>query len=323
MSQPLASETRIEKVVPFLWVTDIEASLRFYAEALGMEVIHRWAPEGKLRWCWLRLDGAALMLQELSNEGPHAGRPEGRLGEGISLEFQCKDALSIYQSAGQRGSEARDPFVGNQMWVVAYRDPDGYAIHFESSTNVPEGTTLPDWLAQGSPAGQPLAPGQEVEPGLSFPAGWPPRAPEPGNVKQVAPLLNVDDMERSLKFYRGSLGFEMKYQWNDSGRIRWCWLQRDGAALMIQEFPREGEEGWEPHSTLGQGVSLWFQCLDALRIYEEMKVKGLTPDEPIVGNRMWDVSVRDPHGYALHFESPTEVPEGTRWSAWSRGGSAS
>jgi len=32
------------------------------------------------------------------------------------------------------------PFVGNGMWVISLRDPDGYDLHFESSTNVPEET---------------------------------------------------------------------------------------------------------------------------------------------------------------------------------------
>jgi lactoylglutathione lyase len=40
------------------------------------------------------------------------------------------------------------------------------------------------------------------------------------------------------------------------------------------------------------------------------------PKEPFVGNQLWDVALSDPDGYRLHFESPTDVPEETRYSEW-------
>ena len=42
---------------------------------------------------------------------------------------------------------------------------------------------------------------------------------------------------------------------------------------------------------------------------------GREGDEPIVGNALWVTSFRDPDGYRIDFESPTEVPEGTPLSA--------
>ena len=32
---------------------------------------------------------------------------------------------------------------------------------------------------------------------------------------------------------------------------------------------------------------------------------------PFVGNHMWVTGLRDPDGYQLYFESPTDVPEDT------------
>jgi len=60
------------------------------------------------------------------------------------------------------------------------------------------------------------------------------------NLTQVVPLLGVTDMERSLRFYLDGLGFTMKNKWEPEGRIRWCWLTRGGASLMLQEFVKEG-----------------------------------------------------------------------------------
>jgi len=48
--------------------------------------------------------------------------------------------LSIYRESRSRGLEPRKPFVGNALWVVNFKDPDGYVICFESPTDVPEET---------------------------------------------------------------------------------------------------------------------------------------------------------------------------------------
>jgi lactoylglutathione lyase len=56
----------IELAVPFFSVRNIGNSVRFYTEGLGFEIKKRWAPEGKLRWCWLERDSVAIMLQESS-----------------------------------------------------------------------------------------------------------------------------------------------------------------------------------------------------------------------------------------------------------------
>jgi len=144
--ETLNSETKIGKnvqqAVPFFSVSNIERSVRYYTEGLGFEMTNRWVVEGKLRWCWLQHGGAALMLQEFPKEGHDSWEPQGKVGEGVSIYFTCKDALSIYREVTSRGIRATRPFVGNGMWVVSLSDPDGYKIHFESSTDVPEETVF-------------------------------------------------------------------------------------------------------------------------------------------------------------------------------------
>jgi hypothetical protein len=54
------------------------------------------------------------------------------------------DALGIYREVRKRGLSASKPFVGNGMWVTSLRDPDGYRIEFESSTDAPEETVFHD-----------------------------------------------------------------------------------------------------------------------------------------------------------------------------------
>ena len=145
-SAQLEAETapNVKQAVPFFAVTNMEESLRFYTEGLGCEMTNKWIDEGKLRWCWLRIGGASLMLQEIWQDGPHAWTPEGKLGVGVSVCFICNDALAIYHEAKSRGVEGARPFVGNGMWVVSLTDPDGYRLEFESVTDVPEDTVYAD-----------------------------------------------------------------------------------------------------------------------------------------------------------------------------------
>ena len=71
----------------------MEASLRYYVDGLGFQLKNKWIDDGKLRWCWLELGDAALMLQEYRTDGPHSWKPEGKLGQGVSICFMCHDAL--------------------------------------------------------------------------------------------------------------------------------------------------------------------------------------------------------------------------------------
>jgi len=130
----------VRQAVPFFHVKDIEASLRFYLNGLGFTMTRHWEPEGRIRWCWLELGGAAIMLQQYWKDGRPGGWPAGPCGQGVSTCFVCADALAVYHAARARGLDASTPFVGNNLWVTSLVDPDGYRLEFESPTDVPEGT---------------------------------------------------------------------------------------------------------------------------------------------------------------------------------------
>lgn len=140
MNTKMEAGSKVIQAVPFFAVSDMEASHRYYVDGLGFEMTQKWIVEGKLRWCWLQRGGAALMLQEFNKEGHDSWTPQGKLGEGVSVNFICEDALAIYHEVTSRGIQAGKPFVGNRMWVTALSDPDGYRLFFESATDVPEDT---------------------------------------------------------------------------------------------------------------------------------------------------------------------------------------
>ena len=122
-------------------VKDMGSSVNFYVKGLGFSMTESWIDNGKLKWCWLNLDSAALMLQEYGEKPDMMKRP----GEGVEIFFICEDELAIYTQITSKGISASEPFVGKKMWVVQVKDPDGYKIAFESFTDVPEETKYSEW----------------------------------------------------------------------------------------------------------------------------------------------------------------------------------
>jgi lactoylglutathione lyase len=138
MDAETRTESNVRQAVPFFMVADLETSRRYYVDGLGFEMTQTWVDEGVVRWCWLQRGGAALMLQQIRREGHDSWAPQGKLGEGVSVYFICRDALAIYREISSRGVDASLPQVGNRMWVTSLSDPDGYRIHFESDTDAAE-----------------------------------------------------------------------------------------------------------------------------------------------------------------------------------------
>ena len=134
------------------------------------------------------------------------------------------------------------------------------------------------------------------------------------NVREAVPLFAIDSMEASLRFYVDGLGFEMTNQWVVDGKVRWCRLQLGGAGLMLQQFAKQGHDSLTIEGKRGAGVSICFMCQDALAIYHRAKSRGIETQRPFVGNAMWVVSLSDPDGYRIDFESDTDVPEDTQYS---------
>lgn len=151
MSTQDAAPHSVTAVVPLLMVTSMERSLAFYIDGLGFTIENRWIPDGHLRWCWMSLGGASLMLQEATGSTSEKLAAGGKLGNGVGLNFQCSDALAVYREAGSRGIHAlREPQVGNFLWEVVFADPDGYSIHFASPTDLPEETLLSEFERDAS-----------------------------------------------------------------------------------------------------------------------------------------------------------------------------
>ena len=130
------------------------------------------------------------------------------------------------------------------------------------------------------------------------------RTTEPGTaIRQVWPLLVVEDMDRSIDFYRDGLGFAMVGQAESNGKLFWCRLERGGSSVMLQQA--SAEDG--PAEGRGRGIGFYFVCDDADAMYAELSGRGLQLTAPTVAEYgMNQLFVPEPDGYSICFESPTE-----------------
>lgn len=121
-------------------------------------------------------------------------------------------------------------------------------------------------------------------------------------VRELVPLLVVEDIARSLEFYRDRLGFAVVARWEPDGRLAWGRLERDGVAVMLQQSC--AEDG--PAAGRGRGVVFYFQCADASAEYSRLTALGLRLRRPEVAfYGMNQLFVHDPDGYELCFQNPT------------------
>jgi uncharacterized glyoxalase superfamily protein PhnB len=122
-------------------------------------------------------------------------------------------------------------------------------------------------------------------------------------VGEIVPLLFVADIQRSVEFYCGALGFDLAQTWAPDGKLAWCRMERGNSALMLQQACEE--DG--PAAGRGRGVSFYFLCDNADVLCDEFRAAGLALDTPKVAfYGMNQLFVKDPDGYELCFQNAVE-----------------
>ena len=136
----------IRGVCPLLQVYDMPASVRFYRDTLGFEVVTaspNLGGEDKFHWCMLRLGGSEVMLNtayEFDDERPvppDAARAAAHQDTG--LFFGAPDVDAAYEELRAKGLRLAAPQVAPYGMKQLYlRDPDGYSLCFQWPAKLPE-----------------------------------------------------------------------------------------------------------------------------------------------------------------------------------------
>ena len=120
------------------------------------------------------------------------------------------------------------------------------------------------------------------------------------------PILNVTDVESSLRFYVDQLGFTNPWRYDEDGRVYVAQVERQGCAFILAgTWPEKIGKGLlfislnvEP-ATSEAAVA----ALDGLRA--ELEAKGVRVKEGSWGYRL--LVVDDPDGNQLLFNYPNEA----------------
>lgn len=132
--------------------------------------------------------------------------------------------------------------------------------------------------------------------------------PESLRVRSIAPSFTVNDLQRSLDWYRDGLGFFVSDRWEEDGRLKGVMLKAGGCQLgLSQDDFSKGRD-----RPKGVGFRIWCDTAeDVDAIAEQLRAFGGTiVEEP--GER-WDTyscTAQDPT--ASRSRSPRRKAEGRR-----------
>jgi catechol 2,3-dioxygenase-like lactoylglutathione lyase family enzyme len=116
-------------------------------------------------------------------------------------------------------------------------------------------------------------------------------------VKQPAPLvpeLDVQDLDASLRFYVGVIGFAVVFERTNE---RFAYLGLDGVELMLQDASGPGRRFRTAplQHPFGRGINLQIEVRDVDGTLEAVQAAGIEPVIPIE-ERWYDVDVVAPTG---------------------------
>jgi uncharacterized glyoxalase superfamily protein PhnB len=128
---------RLDPAVPLLQVFDMRASLTFYCDVLGFEVVDKTDANW---WAMLRLGDATLMLNTAyeDDKRPAKADPKRVMGhKDVSLYFEFLDLDGLHAHLRSKGCEVRPPSKTSYgLMQMSLRDPDGYELCFTAPLEV-------------------------------------------------------------------------------------------------------------------------------------------------------------------------------------------
>ena len=129
----------LEGLTPLMMVYDMPASIRFYRDTLGFEIVstsRAIGGEDHFGWAWLRLGDVDLMLNtayEVDTERPAAPDPQRIAGhQDTVLYLGCRDVDAAYQHLLANGVSVNPPKIASYGMKQLYvQDPGGFELCFQ------------------------------------------------------------------------------------------------------------------------------------------------------------------------------------------------
>ena len=135
----------IEPLVPELWCSDFEESIKFYTDCIGFKVAQR---RGQDPHAYLSLNRAQIMIAHWTLEGSwEPWHPEAithPFGRGVNFQFMVDDVQHLYERLLSNGIKPFRAIYTSEVWKTdcmnkrrqfMVLDPDGYLLRFSQSVS--------------------------------------------------------------------------------------------------------------------------------------------------------------------------------------------
>ena len=137
-AETVPAAIEIRGMAPLLQVFDMPASIRFYRDVLGFQLVSTSEPprsDDDVGWALLRRGGVEVMLNTAHDGGRRPAAPDpARVAahRDTALFFGCEDLDAAYAHLRAHGADPEPPFVQSYgMRQLYVRDPDGYTLCFQ------------------------------------------------------------------------------------------------------------------------------------------------------------------------------------------------
>ena len=125
----------VRGIAPLLQVFDMPASIAFYRDVLGFQVVGTDRPGDAWDWVLLRLGDAELMLNTRYEAHARPPSPDPARAAGhddTCIFFGCPDVDAAYEHLRAKGVQVAPPVVAPYgMKQLSLADPDGFGICFQ------------------------------------------------------------------------------------------------------------------------------------------------------------------------------------------------
>lgn len=116
---------------------------------------------------------------------------------------------------------------------------------------------------------------------------------------EMIPLLNVEDADRSIAFYRDALDFEVVQTFEAAGATVWAMLKSGDIKLMINRPDRADSKSRRDADSYG-GVVLYCHVESARDRHADLAARGVSVgDVTTEAYGMEEFLLRDPDGYEI------------------------
>ncbi|MBI1723104.1 MAG: VOC family protein [Gemmatimonadetes bacterium] len=128
------------------------------------------------------------------------------------------------------------------------------------------------------------------------------KQPESLRIRSISPSLTVNDIQKSLAWYRDVLGFVVGEKWEESGKLMGAELKAGSAYFWI------GQDDWKKGRDRKKGEGVRFFCATAQDV--DMLAKGIKARGGVLDHeprtQPWggrDFGITDPDGFKVTIAS--------------------